>query len=227
MHVALTAKSSNVKIGAIPCTTSSRKTCPPACPLQGDGGCYAEAGFHTRMHWDKVTDEVRGTNYTDFLAAIQNLQPGQLWRHNVAGDLQPDSGKPDTIDAAALAALTQANTGKRGFTYTHYPDTTENIKAIRAANAGGFTVNLSANSLPHAVELFKRHGLPVATIAPEDHGTETREIDGVRFVTCPATYREDTTCKTCRLCAVADRKVVVVFPAHGTRAKQVNVIARG
>jgi len=225
MKISLTKVSSNKKIGAIPCTTSSRHTCPPACPLQGDGGCYAEAGYYTRLHWEKVTDGFRGADYSAFVDAISQLKNGQLWRHNVAGDLMPSA--PNTIDAEALRALVKANKGKRGFTYTHYPDTAENIAAIREANNGGFTINLSANNIAHAVQLRKAHGLPVATIAPIDHGKETRIIDGVRFVTCPATYRDDTTCNSCRLCAAPNRDVVVAFPAHGTRAKNANIIARG
>lgn len=224
MQVAFTKKSSNSKIGAIPCTTSSRHTCPPACPLAGDGGCYAE-GYYTRMHWDKVTIQERGNNYADFLTHIEKLKPGQLWRHNVAGDLQPKA--PNVIDEKALEALAMANSGKRGFTYTHYPDTPANVAAIRKANNSGFTVNLSANNIDHAIKLHKAHKLPVATLAPIDHGKETRTIEGVKFITCPATYRDDTTCQTCKLCSVSNRGAVIAFPAHGTKAKNANIIARG
>ena len=225
MNVAFTKKSSNAKIGAIPCTTSSRNTCPSACPLAGDGGCYAEAGYYTRMHWDKVTDGERGTEYESFLDSIAKLKDGQLWRHNVAGDLQPIAD--NVIDSDALEALTSANNGKRGFTYTHYPDSAENVAAVRKANENGFTVNLSANSTDDAIRLRKAHGLPVASLVPIDHGNETRVIDGVRFVTCPATYKDGVTCHSCKLCSVSNRDAVIAFPAHGTRANNADIIARG
>lgn len=223
MNVQFIAKSSNAKIGAIPASVSSRETCPASCPLIGDGGCYAEAGFHTRLNWDKVTSGERGASWDQFLIKIFDLPIGTLWRHNVAGDLP---GRDNKIDAEKLRGLTMANAGKRGFTYTHYPDTPENIAAIRHANKAGFTVNLSANSISHALEL-SRHGLPIAAIVPIDHGNETRTINGTKFITCPATYRDDTTCASCKLCSVSARDSVICFPAHGTRKARADVIARG
>jgi hypothetical protein len=60
MNTALTLKSSNDKTGPIPVSTTSRVSCPATCPLAGDGGCYADAGYYTRMHWDAVTAGTRG-----------------------------------------------------------------------------------------------------------------------------------------------------------------------
>lgn len=223
MNIQFIEKSANVKIGAIPASVSSRDTCPASCPLIGDGGCYAEAGFHTRLNWNKVTSGERGTSWDNFLIKVFDLPIGTLWRHNVAGDLP---GRDDKIDAEKLSGLTMANAGKRGFTYTHYPDTEENLEAIRHANEHGFTVNLSANSVSHALEL-SRHGLPVAAIVPIDHGNETRIIEGVKFITCPATYRDEVTCSTCKLCSVSNRDSVICFPAHGARKARADIIARG
>jgi hypothetical protein len=79
-------KSSNSKVGAIPVTNSPRATCPSNCPLSGDGGCYAE-GFHTRLNWDKLDRGERGLEWSDFIDKIKALPKGQLWRHNVSGDL--------------------------------------------------------------------------------------------------------------------------------------------
>lgn len=223
MNIQFIEKSANAKIGAIPASVSSRETCPPSCPLIGDGGCYAEAGFHTRLNWDKVTSGERGMTWDQFIIKIFDLPIGTLWRHNVAGDLPGKDGK---IDAEKLRGLTMANAGKRGFTYTHYPDTDENLESIRHANEHGFTVNLSANSVSHALEL-SRHGLPVAAIVPIDHGNETRTIGGKKFITCPATYRDEVTCATCKLCSVSNRDSVICFPAHGTRKARADIIARG
>lgn len=223
MRVQFIQKSSNAKIGAIPCSVTERASCPPACPLIGEGGCYADAGFHTRLNWDKVSNGERGIDWKDFLQKVESMPDGTLWRHNVAGDLP---GENNQLDALKLRQLAMVNAGKRGFTYTHYPDTEENLQAISAANDAGLTVNLSANSVGHAIELA-RHGLPVAAMVPIDHGNETRTIDGVKFITCPATYREGITCATCKLCSIQNRDAVIAFPAHGSRKNSANIIARG
>ena len=62
--------SSNAKIGKIPATNSSRLTCPDSCPFKLNG-CYADAGFHTRLNWDKVTSGARGLEWSNFLASIK------------------------------------------------------------------------------------------------------------------------------------------------------------
>ena len=224
-NVQLVQKSSNAKTGPMPVTTSSRKTCPDACPFNHGHGCYADAGYYTRINWDKVTDGNRGSDYPTFLEGIKSLPEGTLWRHNVAGDLQ---GREDVLDGVALRALTRANTGRKGFTYTHYPvlNDRHNAKQVRLAIQGRFTVNVSANTLAQAVESFKA-GFPTVVVLPVDHNKKTLDVEGVKVVTCPATYRDDVTCSSCGLCQVAHRKVVVGFPAHGGQAKQASVIAKG
>ena len=75
--------SSNRKTGPIPTTYSERRTCPPSCAHYGED-CYGE-DYYTRLNWDKVPK--RGALLPDLAASIAALKPGQLWRHNVAGDL--------------------------------------------------------------------------------------------------------------------------------------------
>lgn len=222
-NIQLVKKSSNAKTGAIPVTTSSRDTCPEACPFNHGNGCYADAGYYTRMNWDKVTSGERGASYSEFLAGIEKIPNGQLWRHNVAGDLQ---GKDDQIDRDALQSLTKANQGKKGFTYTHYPmNSVNNLQSVADANRDGFTVNVSANNAKQAVELFST-GLPVVTVLPID-APKKQVIDNVTIIVCPATYSDDVTCESCRLCSVSKRQVIVGFPAHGTQSKKAEIIARG
>jgi hypothetical protein len=221
MNIALTAKSSNAKVGKIPVTTSSRDTCPSSCPLINNG-CYASAGFHTRMHWDKVTAGERGTDYDSFLDSVRKLKPGQLWRHNVAGDLQ---GADNVIDTAKLGQLAGANKGKRGFTYTHYPMTdTSNRESVRRSNDAGFTVNASCNTPADAIDVRAAYKLPTVTIVPSDYWVDGNKQGDI--VRCPAEYRDSVTCETCKLCSVADRDVIVGFTAHGTQSAAANIIAR-
>jgi hypothetical protein len=160
MNVHLTLVSSNAKTGPIPVSTSAATTCPEACPFK-KSGCYADSG-PLALHWSKVTSGQRGFDWSAFLGKIRSFPAGQLWRHNQAGDLP---GVGDKVDAKALRELVNANTGKRGFTYTHKPLSLGNLSAIRSANKRGFVVNLSANSVSHADKLAKT-GLPVAAVVP-------------------------------------------------------------
>lgn len=219
--VSLTLKSGNAKTGPIPVSTSTKAYCPDACSLK-DNGCYADSG-PLRMHWDKVSGGERGMSWDAFCDAIHKLPLGTLWRHNQAGDL-PGDGK--RIDSNALCSLLQANTGRRGFTYTHYSmDIPGNRLAVQYANEQGFTINLSAESLQEADELKALGIAPVVTILPEDAERSVMTPAGNRVVTCPATYRDDVSCATCQLCQ-RQREVIVGFPVHGNgKRKAAKVIA--
>ena len=220
-NVHFTPRSSNAKIGPIPATVTERKTCPPTCPFY-DAGCYAGVG-PVSWHWKKVTNGQRGDNWAALCESIAALPAGQLWRHNVAGDLPGDGV---TIDQKALGELVRANMKKRGFTYTHYPTTSDNLDAVRVANLHGFTINLSANNLDHADELASHAVAPVVVVLPEDAPKSLTTPQGHKVATCPATY-SDTNCKECQLCQRGDRAVIVGFPAHGAQKRAADVIARG
>ena len=227
MRVALTKRSSNVKVGRIPVSTTSKHSCPPSCPLRDNGSCYAMAGFHTNLHWNHVTSGTRGVEWEEFCQQISDLTPGQLWRHNVAGDLPPDANDENLINEGMIQALTDANRGRKGFTYTHYdPGYRHNRHLIQEANDNGFTVNLSANDVDEAIDYRNTYGLPTVTLLPEDC-TEGFVLDGHQVVVCPAVTHDNVNCDSCRLCQHADRKVIVGFPAHGTKRHEVDLIARG
>ena len=222
-QVALTMKSRNEKTGPIPVSTTTFATCPDVCPLR-ENGCYAGNG-PLFMFWQKVTDGNTGTLWADFVEQIRNLKLGTLWRHNQAGDLP---GNRINIDGGALAALVVANEGKRGFTYTHY-DVTRNEKNrqyVKNANEKGFTVNLSANNLKHADALAETKAGPVVVVLPSSVSGPAKITtpQGRKVTVCPATYRDDVTCKSCGLCAL-QRDTIVGFPAHGVQKKRADQIA--
>ena len=219
MNVHLTLKSANVKTGPIPVSTSSAVTCADDCPFKIKG-CYAKGG-PLALHWSKVTSGERGFDWAAFLGKIKSFPAGQLWRHNQAGDLP---GVGNKIDATALSELSAANIGKRGFTYTHKPPTGDNLTALRAANAAGFVVNLSANSVAHADALAKL-GLPVAAVVPNDSPDRFTTPDGNRVVICPAQRVDGLSCDKCRLCAKGNRGFIVGFKPHGAASRAVNQIA--
>ena len=220
-----TPKSQNGKTGPIPTTVTSADTCPDECPLKAKG-CYAKGG-PLAIHWRAVTEGKRGGTLDALCDAIMALPEGTLWRHNVAGDLP---GEGDIIDDSAMHQLIGSNGRRRGFTYTHKPPHVgNNAHLIAHANDMGFTVNLSANTLAHADTLAVLNIGPVVVVQDAIEGTRADTVtpEGRKVATCPATYREDITCKTCGLCAVRDRKVIVGFPAHGAAKRAAANIAKG
>lgn len=223
MYFYLNPKSKNKKTGKMPVSTSDRGTCPDACPFKNNG-CYAE-GYPLKGRWDEVTSGKRGGLFSDFVNQVSALPENILWRHNQAGDL-PGDGK--NIDRGGLLALAGANAGKRGFTFSHYNVETNkhNRAAIATANAKGFTINLSANNLDHADKLSDLGIGPVAAVLPHDFDArKTTTPQGRLVAQCPATYRDDVTCKTCGLCQKQSRKVIVGFPAHGNSKKKASAVA--
>jgi len=220
----ITPKSKNAKVGKMAVTTSTATTCPTSCPFKSNG-CYADSG-PLKLHWDKVTREERGDDWSTFISKIKDLPTGSKWRHNQAGDLPGDMEKLDNEKCIELA---KANKGKRGFTYTHYDvlDNFQNAITVNMMNHLGFTVNVSANNLEHADELCDMDIAPVATVLPIDQTTNTVTPKGRKVVVCPATYKDDVSCASCMLCEKWDRNVVVGFPAHGTSKKKAAMVAAG
>jgi hypothetical protein len=163
--------------------------------------------------------------FSDFVNQVAALPANILWRHNQAGDLPGDG---ENVDRGALLALAGANAGKLGFTFSHYDVETNkhNRAAIATANAKGFTINLSANNLDHADKLADLDVGPVATVLPHDFDARKTTTPKGRLVAqCPATYRDDVTCKTCGLCQKQSRRVIVGFPAHGNSKKKASAVA--
>jgi hypothetical protein len=220
---ALTEKSGNIKTGPIPVSVSSRITCPTTCPFLQGGGCYAAAGYYTRLHWDAVTRGDRGEHLAGFLARIRALPEGQLWRHNVSGDLVASSA--GRLSRRFLDALTKANQGRRGFTYTHHlPEVGENARLLRRANRGGFRVNVSTES-EQAADVAIAQGLPAVMAVPS---TETRTTwrtpEGNRVLVCPAQRSDTRQCADCALCHTRGRRVIIGFLAHGTGKTKANAV---
>jgi hypothetical protein len=205
----------------MPVSTTEASSCPDDCLLKLTNSCYAK---HSKLaiHWKKVTPGERGGTWAEFCESVAGFKDGQLWRHNQAGDLP---GVNMSVDAVELAQLVHANKGKRGFTYTHKYTLPENLMAIRAANAGGFTINLSANTLAQADTLADTKAGPVVVILPSDQTANTATPAGRKVVVCPATIRDDVTCAKCGLCQKANRTCIVGFPAHGNGKAKATAVA--
>jgi hypothetical protein len=219
----LAPKSSNVKTGAIPVSTSGKQTCPPVCPLYL-AGCYAAQSF-LGIHWSKITNGERGEIFADFLITLEKVlkkSTAPIWRHNQAGDLV---GLGDDIDLAAnmLIADISNRSGVKGFTYTHKPLENSplaaaNLQAVKSLNAAGFVVNASANNLAHADRLAAL-GVPVCVTIPTDTHETFETPEGRKGIVCPAQTRDNVDCLKCKLCSRSDRSVLIGFRFHGSRAK--------
>lgn len=217
-----TRVSRNRKTGPIPVTTTSANSCPPHCGLRRNG-CYAESG-PLAIHWRAVSQGVRGATFEELLREIGTLRRHALWRLNQAGDLTPSA--PGVIEAGLLIRLANANRGRRGFTYTHYPPTSENRAAIQQANDLGFTVNLSAQTLAQA-DAYADIGIaPVVVILPVGTDRLVRTPAGRHVVVCPASLG-GTDCLSCGICQQRDRVASVGFPAHGTGARRAETVFVG
>ena len=196
----------NRKTGPIPTTRSPASTCPDSCALKGNG-CYAE---NAPLVWAWEKDETRGISWDELLLKIRKIPTGSLWRHNEAGDL----------DFETLERLAAANSGRRGFTYTHHVPTQNprRLADLRAANAGGFTINMSADNVLIA-DRYVTLGLPTVVVLSQKAPNVSYTPAGNKIVACPAEKSDRVTCATCGLCALPKRDYIIGFRAHGTRKK--------
>ena len=196
----------NRKTGPIPTTRSPASTCPDSCGLKGNG-CYAE---NAPLIWAWTDDTVKGCDFDALLMKIRRIPVGNLWRHNEAGDL----------DFETLERLVAANSGRRGFTYTHHVPTQNprRLADLRAANANGFTINLSADNVLIA-DRYVTLGLPTVVVLSQKAPNVSYTPAGNKIVACPAEKSDRVTCATCGLCALPKRDYIIGFRAHGSRKK--------
>lgn len=209
----------NKKTGPIPITKTERSSCPESCPLMNNG-CYAENHWQAK-HW--LAMNKRNSICIDELCLqIKKLPRGQLWRHNVAGDLP---GEGESIDSEQLNKIVAANKGKRGFTYTHKKPV-GNLKVLHAAIIAGFCINASANTTEQADYYHNSLDLPTVCLLPTNATEKSYQTEGGNtIVTCPAAIRDNVTCASCAMCADANRSFIIGFPAHGSRKKKADKIA--
>lgn len=232
LRFSLTFPTSNRKVGGktgrlAATSITSRPSCPNTCPFYRTVQCYAE------NHWSKQVwnrTDASGVQLGEFAARLARIPATVIWRHNVSGDLPHSNLK---LIAHQVAKLVQASRHLRGFTYTHHRLDQHNARVIRMANASGFTINASTESVAGADEVMDAHpGIPVVTILPLGSGKNTRTPKGRRVVTCPADYRDDWDCARCGenakglpLCAQPDRDFVVGFLPKGAQKKRVSARA--
>jgi hypothetical protein len=79
------------------------------------------------------------------------------------------------------------------------------------------TMARTQQQTPFANQLVDQSGRPYPAVTTPE---------GRTIIVCPAQTREDITCATCGLCARADRRVIIGFRAHGSRARVTDALAR-
>ena len=229
---ALTINSGNAKTGNIAVSTTSRHSCAPGCAFNHGEGCYNEAGYYTRIYWDKVTNGHVGHSPEVFIQHVKKLPAAEMFRHNIGGDLWVIEEEKESIDfELAISLAKSASHLYAAWTYTHHtlapgaeymPGTWNRDVILDINQRYNFTINISTESRDVASKLHKE-GFMVTIVQPDNCPTAFRH-DGVSFVQCPASLPgSDIVCKTCGgkrgkpLCARKDRNCVVVFPTHGTQ----------
>ena len=218
-------KSSNTKLGTIPQTSNSRKTCPKNCIFRKDngGGCYAEAGYYTKLNWNHLDNKTRGGSFENLINSIKSLKDGQLWRHTVQGDFPGYQEK--YIDSDYIKAVTTANTNKNGYGYTHYPLNSHNLELLKESTEKNFIINISTEQDQTALKAIKNGLNSVIVLKSTETRKKFKTKNGLKVIVCPQQLDETKTitCADCKICS-KDRDFAVGFIAHGNQAKKIDVI---
>ena len=224
--------STNRKTGYMPVSYSPRQTCPNTCPLK-DNACYGES-FPIVLHWNRYSNDKKD-NYDYFIDEIKlyrKYNKTNLWRHNVVGDLVAD--KNDKIDAKKLYQLVKANKKGSVICYTHHHMVKNkkgknvlskyNINRIAEAIKEGFTINLSANNIEEAKQLYNKTKLPTTTVlnvsknqykkySEKQKNDYKKELLVDNVVICPEQTNK-VKCIDCKLCSNSKRIKIIGFLNH-------------
>jgi ferredoxin len=187
--------------------TIGRDSCPASCPFK-NAGCYAESG-PLAMAWRRVSSgAAKGDGVSRWtgvgassLAATLDTLPiprGSMIRLGDAGDISFGApyGVPDTLDRAVRRLI---HRGVDVIAYSH-----------SQSPALPYWVNRSREGMDVHDAYYAYHA-SVSTYATPEDIPDTSSI-----VRCPAEYRDDVTCDSCRLCAKTSRSSVVAFTVHGS-----------
>lgn len=216
--------SKNKKLGLMATSISGPSTCPETCALKSLG-CYGNFG-PINWIWKKTAGGEIGDNWKDFLNKIKSLPKNYSFRHNEVGDLPGDGVK---INGRMLKELTSAIKHLAAYIYTHKPVLkgkaprgvlAQNRRAIKEANKGGFTINISCDSLSEVDEACSLGIGPVVTILPVGSPNTQFTKGGNKVVICP-NQRTGITCAQCMFCQ-KQRSVVVGFLACGAQKNKLS-----
>jgi hypothetical protein len=210
--------SDNIKLGKISMTATSQESCPPTCPLRGNG-CYSESGRP-----NLVTQRLNKSTVTNPLAiakaeaeSIRKLSGRRMLRLHTVGDCYVDEG------AKILAEAASEHTAKHGqpvFTYTHGHETARE-------SWGQISVLRSCETFTQ-VKKAHEDGFASAMVVSEHDSDKAYVHEGFTIIPCPQQTGKAVNCASCKLCTqdkkLHSKKAVIAFAIHGVRAKRVKEI---
>lgn len=218
-------RSGNEKTGPIAATYSATTTCPDACPLKGDNGCYYESGVYTRdinrrLRVPHVTSLETAEAMGRALAAMPPI-PGLPLRIHVGGDAATEDAARAIADGGEAY---MAHGGGQAYSYTHA------WRSVARIAWGAVSILASMEDPGEAPAAFER-GYAPALVVPEHpmDGRASRDEHGTLWIPCPVQTKRTPDCATCGLCMDADalhaRRAGITFEAHGATAKRAADVA--
>ena len=212
--------SKNRKTGPCSATYSGQVTCPPDCPLMGEG-CYAESGrvgITTRRLNDAGGDAIEVAH--EEAAALDTLSGLLDLRLHVVGDCATDEAARIVSGAAERFEKRARHTDV--WTYTHA------WKDVKRESWGGVSVLASCHSETQVHEAMDKGYATCMTV--EEMPEKAYKRDGVTYIPCLEQTR-DTPCVQCRLCfkdkVLRRKKLVVLFALHTSKKKATAALRRG
>lgn len=245
--MAVKGSTENAKLGPyVAATVTEASTCPDSCALKVEikpdgtkkkGPCYGHFG-PIAIHWRNIGEHTAGMSWDDALKVVRRFRKGTLGRFGQVGD---HPGEDGWLDRPAMQAWTNSTQGQTWWGYCHYdvtsltPMAAHNIFVIREANAAGYAVNVSCETMTQVDRAIKL-GLSPVVVVPSDTRATQVTPDGHKVIMCPATVRDDVTCggspttMACGggvpLCTRTNRTWAIGFPGHGARKKSVDALVK-
>tara|TARA_Y100000593_G_scaffold93549_2_gene188807 strand:- start:4063 stop:4767 length:705 start_codon:yes stop_codon:yes gene_type:complete len=214
--------SSASKIKGCSATYASHKSCPSTCPFlppdlggqDGGGGCFAavgRAGMHARRLLSGSDESLAIAK--EEAAAINALPGFHDLRLHVSGDCVGDAEA--RIVSAASDRHDKRLRETATYTFTH------SWRNIDRASWGNVSVLASCHNMEEVKEA-RALGYPASMTVKATEAKKFSVVDGFKLVQCPA-KKDVLTCANCRKCMdgdrLFDRKIVVLFPYHGSQQK--------
>lgn len=205
-------------------TYVSLRSCPPSCPLRGDG-CYAELGKVgiTVKRLDTTASD-QNADGRDMARAearqIDGLTGENPLRLHVSGDSRTATNA--TIVARAADRYRDRH-GSPVWSYTHA------WRDVPRAAWGRVSILASVENLTDAARALEAGYAPAIVVEshPLDGKASRVNVEGIKLIPCPAQTRANVTCASCRLCFDADRlladRAAITFAAHGPKTSTVKL----
>ncbi len=207
------------KLGRVPVSYSSKKTCPAECPFfpkEGTTPCFAWANFRVNKILRRI--EKDPTKARTFKKAMtESLRSAKIVRHFISGDV---IGQEDEIYNICVSVEEEYNMTNIGYTHSWRRVASQRFKRFFRA---------SCETLQDVVEASNNGWTTELTVSEyTDKVAEDIRSVGLVPTHCPEQATNGkVTCNECRLCSTAEhnQRRVIVFHSH-KNTNQVNKIVQ-